>query len=370
MNPQLYLFYGEEGILITEAVQALRKRFEISDMNLDMLDGDPFSLESLTQAAQGSPLFLMGGKKLVVVRDCPYFKIKPKSSASDDAPDEDPSDKKNAKAERNELVEQLISLIQQVEDHVILVFTYAENSSSWRSPKKIDKRTKLYKTIQKIGTVTEFNPFSEWENDKLARWIQERVARQGKTIDASATATLIETAGRRLSLLAMEIDKLATYAGERKSITNEDVLTLASEGGRAGFALTNALRDRDASAALSALHHALLHKENEVQLLMQIASQFRQLLQIKYLTERRTPPADIAKIVEGHPFVIKLLTAASRKYTLSELKDIIRCLAEADYRLKTGQMDKTALLEMLVVDVCNGTQNSIFLEEEKEAIGV
>ena len=53
---------------------------------------------------------------------------------------------------------------------------------------------------------------------------------------------------------------------------------------------------------------------------------------------------------------------AAKKFKLAELKDIFQILAEADYKLKTGQLDKEVILEMIITDICEGSRGSVLLE--------
>ena len=62
----------------------------------------------------------------------------------------------------------------------------------------------------------------------LEAWLGERLAADGKRINPEARLRLIAVTGNDLELLRRELDKLATYVGERKIIDVSDVDLLAT----------------------------------------------------------------------------------------------------------------------------------------------
>ncbi|MFC1478282.1 DNA polymerase III subunit delta [Candidatus Margulisiibacteriota bacterium] len=360
MDKQVYLLHGEEGVLISEHLKQLKAQIGVDVLNTDVIDGPDAVIDRVVQSLQSAPMFLCGGKKMVVIKDFPYLKAG-REANKDEEEDADDSKSKAAKKQADAGVERLIDNLQNMADDTVAVFTFQE-SSNWKSSQKVDKRKKLYKALKKTGTVLEFNNFNDWEADKLAGWVRHRVSLENKQIADDAIYYLNETVGNHLGLLSSEIKKAVTFIGGRSRIEKKDVLLLASEGQTAGFALVNALRDRDLVSAMKCLKSMLYYGENEVGLLMRIVNQFRTLLQISYLQEKNRSLPEITKAIGGHPYAVKLLFQAAKKFKLDELKAIMRMLAEADYRLKTGQMAKDVLIEMVVIDICKGTNGSPLVE--------
>jgi len=361
MSSHIYLLHGEEGVLITEQLNQLKQQFDIDNLNMELLEGAETDVSQISQALQSTPMLFSQGKKLVIIRDLPYLKAGKDSSVNQSPITNHQSPVASPKGSKDDEVEQIVRLLETVSEDTIVIFTFLENSN-WKNPRKVDKRKKLYKTLKKLGTILEFNRFADWETQKCANWIQDRVSLEGKDISPEAVYALSEVSGSRLGVLSTEIKKLVTYIGDNSRIEASDVATLTSEGQSAGFALVNALRDRDSVSALKALKQMVRYGENEVGLLMRIVNQFRTLLQIKSLQEEKKSPGEITQMIGGHQYAIKLLLSAAGKFTLSELKQVLHILAEADYRLKTGQMAKDVLLEMIIIDICKGVKDSVLLE--------
>lgn len=352
MPKPIYLLHGEEGVLISEELRRLKTELAIDPMSIEMLDGAEVDVSQIAQAIQSTPMLFAQGQKLIIIRDLPLFKT---GKADKDEGDTDKSDDKETETQY------LASLLEDLNEDTTVIFTF-EESSDWKNPRKVDKRRKFYKTIKKLGAIQEFNRFADWDTARLSAWVRERVQKDGKTITTDAIQTLCSIVGGQLGMMSLEIKKLVTYLGERSEIKVDDVLTLTSAGQIASFALVNALRDKDFASAIKALRNMLYYGENEVALLNKIVSQFRTLLQIRYLQDQKTPYGDATRIIGGHPYAIKLLFEAAKKFKLAELKDIFQILAEADYKLKTGQLDKEVILEMIITDICEGSRGSVLLE--------
>jgi DNA polymerase III subunit delta len=86
--------------------------------------------------------------------------------------------------------------------------------------KTLDKRTRLYKTLQSNAEV--FNSVKIKEG-KIAEWISAMVTSKGYTIQSKAIALLEEHIGNDLSRIANEIDKLAINLKGKKNIDEDDI---------------------------------------------------------------------------------------------------------------------------------------------------
>jgi len=346
---QIYLLFGQEGVLLHEYLLELREKLKISDLNYNVLDGD-IDLDKIQQNLETVSLFNIG-KRMVVIKNFSQLSAKRETTKKDT--DDKKNSAKNKKKDND--VDRLIAILNSLDEQTLVVFTFQEDTTNWRKPIKVDKRKKLYKKLQSIGTVIPFNPFSEYEREKLYSWVNQRISKYNKTITNEASHALVEIAGQSLSVLASEIYKLVTFIGDNEQITKENVLTLASESKTAAFALINNLRDRKAKDSLETFKKAIYYGENHIVLLTQIVNQFRMLLQVKYLQEQKADLKKITSVVGGHPFVIKLLSNSAKLFSFDELLAIMHLLADADFYFKTGKMEKDILLENVIVAICTGS---------------
>ena len=138
----LYILYGEEAYLREYYLRQLRKKVvdeTFADFNLIELDGKTLTLESLTEAVDSYPA--MSERKLVIVTDFNIYA--PPASFGD----------------------QLIDLLSDLPDYVCLVFYFDILEA------KPDKRTKLYKALEKCACFAEFAYANEQE---LVAWLERR----------------------------------------------------------------------------------------------------------------------------------------------------------------------------------------------------
>ena len=307
------LFFGDEDFLFDEELKSIRSKF--TEFNSERINGASSGIDAVLAALTSLPM--LGGERLVVIDDLEY--------------EDDEEDK-------------LFKAVQNLADGVRLIFVYHGS---------VDRRKKFYKLMEKIGDVREFKRFTDWEQDKALAWTVNRVKFYGKKISGSAANLLIEIIGLNLRMLDKELEKISTFIGERGTIEEGDVSNMASSGEVDSFALSNALREKDARRAMESLSR--LFKDNqEPQMMMgMLAKLYRTLLQVKYLEEKGMGQYDIARKLNAKPFFVKKCMERTSVFSLKELTGNIRKLQRADIKMKSGAPPRLTF-EMLVGDLCNG----------------
>ena len=94
-------------------------------------------------------------------------------------------------------IENLVSYAESPQSSTVLVICYKY--------KKLDKRKKLYKTIQKNGELFESKKLYE---NQVAEWIRRTLAGKKYRISPKACVLLVEYLGTDLSKINNELDKL------------------------------------------------------------------------------------------------------------------------------------------------------------------
>jgi DNA polymerase III subunit delta len=310
---KISLFYGDEDFLLDEELRGLKSKY--SEFNYERINGAKSGPEQVISALGTSPLL---GNKLVVID--------------------------SLKCEEEDDEERLFGVLRDLGENVKVIFVYYDG---------LDKRRKFFKLIDKIGEVREFKRFSEWEQDKVLAWIVNRVSSYKKKIRGQAANLLIEMVGYNLRMLDKEIEKIATYIGDRDFIEEQDVARLSSAGEMDSFAFSNALRDKNTREALICLNRLFKDNQNPHMLVGMIAKLYRMLLQVKYLEDKHLSQYDIARELNAKPFFIKKCAEKTGRFTLKELTNDIKMLQRADLKMKSGSSPKLTL-EMLIPELCNG----------------
>lgn len=309
MKQQIYLYYGEEEFSIAEKLDELKGKIDNPALNVEILEGEGLAPGIMASALQTVPMF--GGEKLVIIRDL-------------------------------ENKEEYLPAIKNILPGVKVIFQCTS----------VDKRSKFYKLINAIGEVAEFKTYAPWETDALVRWIEARAQRQGKRIQTAAARLLQEICGNSLRVLAGEIEKLITYIGDKKEITEEDVRALSSQGEISAFALLDALRQKETKKVLTLFQILLRNKAEMFQLLSLMTTQYRLMLQIKAVSSRNEKdPGKVAKTVGGNPYFVKKCMENIDRFSLDELKNDLELLLEANLKMKTGE-PPSITFEILLAALC------------------
>jgi len=156
---------------------------------------------------------------------------------------------------------------------------------------RVDRRHGLYKAIATSGQIVDCSlPTGDRKADRDLQQaaLQEQArlltAAAGKNIEPGAMRTLVELTGVNLRTFSNQLEKLISYVGRRKVITDEDV-NAALERTRTDpiYAFTNAVTDRHPEAALFYLNTMLdaATIDHPLQLLAAMINQFRRLIMLR-----------------------------------------------------------------------------------------
>lgn len=197
-----------------------------------------------------------------------------------------------------------------------------------------DKRTTLFKKLQKIARLEEIKSLS---GEALIQWILERVSKKQSKMDSKTAFHLMSTAGNDLWRLEHEIEKLIPYA-EGQTITMEMVDELVSDGNISTsiFKLTDALGTKKIEEALKILHRLVNQGEELPMIFSMLVRQFRLILQIQELKALHHSPHEIATRLKQHPYAVSSILPQCKHFTPNELKRIFEKLLNIDRGLKTG----------------------------------
>jgi DNA polymerase-3 subunit delta len=86
-----------------------------------------------------------------------------------------------------------------------------------------------------------------------------------------------------------------------------------------------------------------------IYLLAMINYQFRNLLLVKDLLEKKNSLDIVLKLTQLNPFVARKCCSLSQKFTFSRLKTIYAQILETDFKIKTGKILPRQGLEMMII---------------------
>jgi DNA polymerase-3 subunit delta len=153
----------------------------------------------------------------------------------------------------------------------------------------VDRRKALFKAIDETGLVVDCTvPKGETRADRLAQDVamqaamDDALAQASKRMAVDARQRLMQWTGFDLRTLSGNLEKLVSFVGDRKTISDADVTTVLRRTRKDPiFEFTNAVADRDLSAILFFMKSLLDDGIHPLQLLAAVANQIRRLLLAK-----------------------------------------------------------------------------------------
>jgi DNA polymerase-3 subunit delta len=245
--------------------------------------------------------------------------------------------KDTGKAEHD--VERLAAYLKAPVDYAVLIFTVAAD--------KLDERKKIVKALKEQDALVPCLPLT---GDSLTRWVQDQAARRHFAFEPGAAEQLILYTGGHLQALQSELEKLSLYIGEggRVGLPLVDELVIRSAEQNV-FLLVEDIVQLRLDKALATLDELLKMKEEPIKIVLLLARQFRILLQVKELTKQGLSHQQIASQIGLHPYAVKLADGQTRKYDTAKLSGILERLADLDFRMKSGGIDKVLGLELFLL---------------------
>ena len=203
--------------------------------------------------------------------------------------------------------------------------------------------TKLAKKLTGAGKLISVASPKPWQLP--ARLIQYTADAHDKTLTKPAAELLVELTSDQLARLYTEIDKLATFAADKRSITAEHVESLIGHNRIFNaFAVIDAMTAGNTAQAIDRLRKMFAEdKTTEYTAVGAFAFHFRRLFNAKALLEKGKNPAQIASELRiwGKK---DAFFAQVKRMSLKQIGDSISQLAQIDYQIKTGQaMPQTAI---------------------------
>ena len=210
----------------------------------------------------------------------------------------------------------------------------------------LKKTTALWKVCEKTGQILDFDV----EQKKLHGWVLEQFRQRNVRAEPEAANELIQLVGADPQVLAVEIDKLATWAQGEPVGEREVRALVAPTADLPIYELTEAWAVRDTERALAA-SETLLERESRqrrdtsARLAGALGGHLARLRAVKRLAAEGKASKEIAGELRLHPFRTQKLLGQAESFSTAELGDATQELAALDGALK-GQSKLAPDLEL------------------------
>lgn len=216
----------------------------------------------------------------------------------------------------------------------------------------LDQRMKLGKLLVSKSLVVEVGLGDRQDARQAAAVALARTlaAEQGVAFENGAAEDLAECVSGDLMRLKTEIEKLATFAGEKKLITRRDIGALVvSEKSATVWELADLLASRQSAQALEFLDRLLREGEEPLGMVGAMAWMYRKLIEaseVKSAVNGWQAARALGMAPERAEFAIQ----NARRISKPRLLHGLRALQKADDRLKGGG-DPRTIMEFLVTEL-------------------
>lgn len=317
---RVYLFTGPEEWIKNEALEQIRAQLlppGLEDLNDLTLEGA--SIQQIIDAAETMPM--MCERRIVTVRDwAPLL----------------PGKSRNEETE----VERFQKWLDNPPESCITVFYMRSDP---------DGRKKAATVLKKKATVVQFDFLTDSE---LTKWAGRRLKESKKKISATAVATLAFMAGRDLTRLAGELDKLAAYTEERVEITERDVRAIVSASLEYNvFELLNRLLERNLGEAQKMTNALLQNGQHPVGIIAMLTRQLRQLTHMRLALDSGKTVQQVQELLKINPYAAKQVARQCKVRSAASFRSLYEDCVALDYDIKSGRLRDSVALEMTLIKI-------------------
>ena len=314
----IYFLFGEEPYYIDQIAQYIEKNVlpeEEKGFNQMLLYGKDVSIDDIISNAKRFPM--MAERQVLIVKEAQHL---------------------------SRTIENLTPYVENLLPTTILVICYKY--------KKLDKRKKLYKAVQKEGVIFEGKKLYE---NQVSEWIRKVMPTRGYSISPKAAVLLVEFLGTDLGRIDKELEKLQVILPKHTEITPELIEEhIGISKDYNNFELKKAIGERDVLKASRIINYfAQNPKANPFVLTVSLLqSFFSQLLLYHGLADRT--PKNVASVLRISPYFVGEIQTAARNYPMKKVSNIISNLRELDLKGKgvgANNISQSDLLKELLVKI-------------------
>jgi DNA polymerase-3 subunit delta len=213
-----------------------------------------------------------------------------------------------------------------------------------------DLRNKLAKELPAIGKLISITAPTKAQLPRiLVNYTRDEYS---KTLEPNAARLLVELVGDNTVTLYNEIDKLALFADQDKTVNISHIESLVANNRIFNaFAVISAVSAGNTAEAVKKLRKMFTEdKATEYTVVGAFAYHFRKMFNARVMLDNRMHPSAIAKSLniwyDKDEFFMLL-----KKLPLTRIAELIRKLADIDYQIKTGAANTKIAIEKLVLDL-------------------
>ncbi len=322
----LYIIYGNEGYLKQFYANQIAEKSvskDFADFNLKKLEGRDTNLNEIYDCTTSFPM--MDNYTCTVVKDFPLNSFV---------------------GDRAKLDPEFETVISDIPESSILVF--------WMDTLEIDEKNNKWAKILKIfdekGVCAKIDKRTRSALEKL---IIASATKKGCTLSRDSASYMISLVGEDMANLQNELNKVCAYAKEgeitRSHIDETVIISVEAKI----FNLSRLITQKEADKAFEMLSNLFKLREEPVVILGVLSKAFTDMYRVKAAKEKGVSYTELGALFpaayRNKSFILDNAARDGSGYTVTQLKEALSVLSDADRRLKsTGEDGKTVLEELIL----------------------
>lgn len=314
---QLYVFFGEETYLKNYTADFLTEKIvdpDFADFNHLILTSESLTKDAVFDFFEAFPV--MSERKLLTLKDCALLGAK--------CPDADA----------------FINLLSQIPEYVTVIIN--EDTA--------DKRSKLYKALDKNGLVCEF---SYLERSELKSDVLKKLSKVGKSIASPDLEMFLDMCPCDITSVRSNTEKLIAYSGNRNVITRSDIeLNIIPPLLNRVYDISEAVMNKNSDYALKLLSDLKKSGESGVRILSVLSGYFSDLCRAAAVARENMSFSDAVASMGLPPsrkFVAEKLLRRAKSIDISLAEKRLSECVNAESSIKNGISSEWTVLNLLIL---------------------
>ncbi len=324
---RIYLIYGNEGYLKQHYANLICDKTvdkDFADFNLKKLDGKDTSLNEIYDCISSFPM--MSEYTCTLVKDYPLNTFI---------------------GDRGKVDNEFETVITDIPESSVLVF--------WMDTIEVDeKNSKWAKVIKMVDNTGVCAKIDKRTRSALEKLLVSSAAKKDCILSRECANYIISLVGEDMATLQNELHKVCAYVGSGE-ISKKDVdKTVIVSVEAKIFQLSRMVCRGEADNAYENLQNLFKLREEPVVILSVLSKSFVDMYRVKATKEAGLPYSKLGEIFPANVYKNKMFTLDNAAndgshYTITQLKNALDILSDADRRLKsTGEDGKIVLEEVIL----------------------
>ena len=322
-DDNIYLFTGTSEIFIKNRMNRIIQGFDKLETTISKYDMDQTTISQVLEDAITIPF--LEDLKIIIIKN-PKFLTKTFDTS-----------KKDVKA--------FIKYLKNPSETTILIID-ATNT-------QIHQANDIYKVLRNVARIIDYPDPEEIE---IKGWIVRSFNTNNIEIKDDALNLLIEYIGDDQPRLSHEIEKLSSFVGRGGTVRTSHIKDLVPKNiNNEVYNLIKAIVSQNIEKTF-AIYETIATSTKDTQgIISMISNKFRELLSIYKLLKFGYSQSDIAKFYNVSSGKAYYMVQDAKSFKETDLEYYLDKIAELDFQIKSGLIDKTIGLELLLLKLPTST---------------